>query len=353
MSKQASPTLIGAFVVGAVALLVIATVLFGGSALFTEKSRFVTYFEGSVKGLRVGSNVTFRGVRIGYVTDVQIQAQIDSLKTLIPVTIEIVPSAFQILDGDRPFQTEELADRLPLQKLIDAGLRAQLDVESFVTGQLLVELDFLPEHAAVMRGVKPPHPEIPTIPNDIEQAIGSIERLIAGLKEKVDIDEVINNVQGILHGLNELTNSPDLRNGLAGLNTLVHSQDLHGGIAGLNTLINSPDTQRLSASVTAAAEELDVALQETRKFVGSASHELVQVTDQLSDVLRQLETSLLTAERSLQVVEMKLRDESELSYQVNETLGELEGAARSLRVFLDYLEQHPDALIRGRQGRQK
>ena len=87
-----------------------------------------------------------------------------------------------------------------------------------------------------------------------------------------------------------------------------------------------------------------------QQFARNVDVELTQVTAQLGGVLRQLESSLVAAERSLKVVETKLGDESALSYQINETLGELGGAARSLRIFLDYLEQHPEALIRGRQA---
>ncbi|MGR8949498.1 MAG: MlaD family protein [Gammaproteobacteria bacterium] len=351
MSKQPNPALIGSFVVGAIVLRVAATLLFGGTELFGAKNRFVTYFEGSVKGLRVGANVTFRGVRVGYVTDIRLQAQADSLQTLIPVTIEVVPGAFQILEGDRVLQGEELVDRLRLEQLVDAGLRAQLNVESYVTGQLVIEMDFLPDQPAVMRGINPNYPEIPTVPNDFEQAIGNIQKLISGFKEKVDIDAAIKDIQGVLQGLNKLVNSPDL----------------HDSIAGLNTLINADETQRLAASLAVTAKEFDATFLAIRAFIDKSDRQWSPLAEQLDATLealqdslqtmsadvsgarRQFEQSLLQAEQTMRTVDGKLRDDSPFSHRLDQALDEFERAARSLRIFLDYVEQHPEALIRGKQ----
>jgi paraquat-inducible protein B len=67
MSKPANKTLIGAFVVGAVALAVAAIVLFGSGRFFKDMDQWVAIFPGSVKGLNVGSPVVFRGVQVGQV----------------------------------------------------------------------------------------------------------------------------------------------------------------------------------------------------------------------------------------------------------------------------------------------
>ncbi|MGR9092288.1 MAG: MlaD family protein [Gammaproteobacteria bacterium] len=351
MSKQANPTVIGTFVVGAIVLLVIATVLFGGADLFVTKNRFVTYFEGSVKGLRVGANVTFRGVRIGYVTDIQLRAQVDSLETLVPVTIEVVPGAFQLVDGERVLEGEELVDRLRLQQLITAGLRAQLNIESYVTGQLLIEMDFLPDQPIVMRGTNPPYPEIPTIPDDFEQAIGTLERLLSGFKEKIDIDAVIDNFQGMLKGLDTLANSPEL----------------HAGIAGLSTLINASETQQLSASISTTARELDATLKQSRGFMHETERQwapvagelqaslqqlqgsLVTVTDNFTVTLQQLNKTLQATEHTAENVDRKLRDDSEFSREIRQALREFERASRAIRVFAEYIDQHPEAILRGKQ----
>ena len=78
MNKKISPTLIGGFVVGAVALLVIAVIAFGSGRLFRQTKEFVLYFDGTVNGLHVGAPVKFKGVEIGSVKDILLQMDSDT-----------------------------------------------------------------------------------------------------------------------------------------------------------------------------------------------------------------------------------------------------------------------------------
>ena len=70
--RTANPTVIGGFVVGAITLIVLGLLVFGGTTWFAERNTFIAYFPGSVKGLRVGAPVDFRGVTIGEVTEVKV-----------------------------------------------------------------------------------------------------------------------------------------------------------------------------------------------------------------------------------------------------------------------------------------
>src|SRR2546427_12592312 len=72
MSMRASPTLIGAFVLGASVLLVAGLLLWGGTGMFKTTYRYAMYFETAVTGLQKGAPVMVRGVRIGDGTDVQV-----------------------------------------------------------------------------------------------------------------------------------------------------------------------------------------------------------------------------------------------------------------------------------------
>ena len=88
MNKKTSPTLIGAFIVGAVVLLVIAVIAFGSGRLFKQSKEFVLYFDNSVNGLRVGAPVKFKGVEIGSVKDIRLQLGKDTQINKIPVIIK-------------------------------------------------------------------------------------------------------------------------------------------------------------------------------------------------------------------------------------------------------------------------
>jgi paraquat-inducible protein B len=171
MSKKSNPVMIGGFVVGAVVLLATGVALFGGSELFAKRYNYVAYFEEQTKGLRVGSNVILNGVRIGYVSEIALLIDETKFETMTRVTLEILPDTYIPISGGVPID-EDLREAIPHGSLIrDAGLRAQLEIESFVTGQLLVRLDMRPETPIEMSGIHSEHPEIPTIRSDIQELL--------------------------------------------------------------------------------------------------------------------------------------------------------------------------------------
>ena len=143
MNKKMSPAVIGAFVLGAVALVVIAILVFGSGRLFRQTRNFVLYFDNSVNGLRVGAPVKLKGVEIGSVKDIRILVGQGTASDKIPVVIEI--DLKKLTRRGAAVAAETTVDPEAMQKVIvDRGLRGQLDMESLVTGLLYVALDFFP-----------------------------------------------------------------------------------------------------------------------------------------------------------------------------------------------------------------
>ena len=89
MSKTASKTTIGAFVAGALVLLFVAIAVFGSGRLFQSTTRYVLFFDSSIKGLSIGSPVMFRGVPVGRVTEIQLAGSLQELIFQTPVFIEL------------------------------------------------------------------------------------------------------------------------------------------------------------------------------------------------------------------------------------------------------------------------
>ena len=171
MSKKSNPTMIGGFVVGAIALLATGVALFGGAELFATRFHYVAYFEEQTKGLRVGSNVVLNGVRIGYVSDIALLIDQNEFDTMTRVTMEILPDTFTPIRDNKPV-TDHVRDVISHEQLInEAGLRAQLEVESFITGQLLIRLTLRPDTPIDMVGMASPYPEIPTIRSNIQEML--------------------------------------------------------------------------------------------------------------------------------------------------------------------------------------
>ena len=72
MAKQANRKMIGGFVLIAVGIMAASIVIFGSGDLFKESFEYVLYFEESVKGLKVGSPLLYRGFQVGEVKRVVI-----------------------------------------------------------------------------------------------------------------------------------------------------------------------------------------------------------------------------------------------------------------------------------------
>ncbi len=171
MSEQANAKLIGFFVIGAVALLLFTVVLLSSARLFSERQKFVLHFSGSVNGLTVGSPVKFRGVRVGTVTDIVVAINPQDETIDVPVFIQ--------LDSHRvSFANEKHEDvDLFIEQLIDRGLRAQLQMESLVTGQLYIEFDFKPATPVELVADNSGIPQIPTIPSGADALGNAFEAL--------------------------------------------------------------------------------------------------------------------------------------------------------------------------------
>lgn len=336
MSRKANSTLIGAFVLGGVGLLIAGVLVFGGRELFQRKQKFVTYFEGSVQGLRVGSNVLFRGVRIGYVTDIQLTADASMLNYQIPVIFEIIPEAVTLVSNGEAVGNLMTA-KSRLDDMIKAGLRTQLDVESFVTGQLVVNLDMHPATPAVFRGREPPYPEIPSIPSGIQLLLGRVQALLTDIQQKVPIERIIEDLLNAVNGFSQLVNSPDLKQTLAGINQLV----------------NAPETQGLPATLTGAIADLRAASHDARALIGRTDQRLDTVLQRAIPVLEQMESTVREGQKVLSLARSQLESNPETAAQFASALREVERSARAIRILVDYLERQPESVLRGKAAQKE
>jgi paraquat-inducible protein B len=190
MSK-ANPAVIGGFVIGAIALLVIGLLVFGGTNWFAQRNKYVAYFPGSVKGLRVGAPVDFRGVTIGQVAQIRVLFDPQAVTARIPVIMELDPSQIEMTGP------EEASPRNEPERMIKAGLRAQLQSQSLLTGLLFVNLDFRPDAQVRLVGGNEPYIEIPTIPSGFEQLQESAGDVAARMPALLD------QLNGLLADLNQ------------------------------------------------------------------------------------------------------------------------------------------------------
>ena len=353
MSKPANKTMIGLFVVGAIVLVVVAIGVLGSGKLFKESIPYVMVFEGSVKGLNVGAPVVFRGVKIGSVTSIRMRADYATKAMTILVYADADPGQVEVVNMDQATaKAVNRQDRYAnMKQLIARGLRAQLEMQSIVTGQLIIALDFYPDKPAVYTGVDKTVLEIPTIPTPLQELTKKLESL--------PIEDIFKKLDSALDGITKLVQAPELKESIVNLNatlkdahTLVRDVDAQVKplSAGLSEALR--DIQKLVKNVDAQVASLGTSLNETlgdgRKLIRNVDGSVESVKVNLEGTLSTATAALKEAEKLFQDLEVSARADSSVMYRLNETLREVQKAARSLGVLADYFERHPEALLRGK-----
>ncbi len=332
MSKKANPTAIGVFVVGAVALVVVGILVFGGGQLLGQKLYYVLYFEDSLKGLNVGAPVMFRGTKVGSVTDIKvvIDAQDESIR--VPVYIELDEKAVDVVnpteDTTGPDMTDEKRERAFIIKMVkERGLRAQLEMQSLVTGQLVVQLDFFPESDIKLhRAYKDEYPEFPTVPSTLKELTRKLEDL--------PLTDVLNAALEAIESLGRILKSPEFLGFISeGKELIVDFRDL---------------TKDLDRAVPPIIEGLEEVIESTDHLVKNVDRQVSPISSSFQDVASTAKASLQQAQRTLATFEEVAGKDSQVRYRLSMALKELATAARSVRDLADYLERHPEALLQGK-----
>jgi paraquat-inducible protein B len=327
MSKQASKSLIGAFVLGALVLVVAGIVIFGSGKFFTKAHKSVMFFEGSVKGLQIGAPVVFRGVQIGHVTDIILEVNAKDLTAFIPVYTDIYPQKIVPIGDDHSY------DQRYLQALIKKGLRAQLQLQSFVTGQLMVNLDFYPNTPLRLVGLEKKYPEIPTIPSDLEK--------LAKRFEELPLQEIADRLNETIAGINRLLNSSELQASIASLNQLLKDGDTL--VKNLNTEIGP-----LASDIKGATDAARAAFAQAEKTLRFDEGAPGQIASSIKETLSAAQDTLRKTSRAVENINVLALQNANLGYEVSRTLEQIAELSRSIRVLADYLERHPEAFLRGK-----
>ncbi|BEQ13446.1 MlaD family protein [Desulfoferula mesophila] len=343
MSKQVNNKMVGGFLVTALALLVVGVMIFGSGTFFEKTETRVMHFQGAIKGLTIGSPVLLKGVKVGTVSNIVVNYDPSKLTVDIPVYIALNPSSFSIIGGEAPKTLE--AQRKRTKDLIAHGLRAQLQTQSLITGQLVVALDFFPDTPVKLVNPDGPVIEIPTIPSALDQLSDTLKR--------INLDEIATQTSAVLEGLAKLVNAPELKASLKDLQTIMQktkstmsivesraqplADEVVGTVTDTRKLVNQ--TNERVARLSNSAEAI---LQKTDNGLGPLVASLNTASNTATD-------TLLAAKKALEQADNMLGKDSHFRYQINNALEELAAAASSIRDLAAYLERHPEALIEGKK----
>ena len=301
--ERAHSVAIGGFIVGAL-LIALATLLFVlGSGLGSDRSKVVMVFDSSVKGLSVGAPVTLRGVEIGQVTGINLLLDSNTAKLIMQVEAE--------LSGESIQMTERPSVAL-IDDLIGRGLRAQLGLQSLLTGLLYIQLDFHPETPVDLLAIDTEYTQIPTIPTELERIVSQIEGL--------DIAQMAANLQSIA--------------------------------ANVNAFVEQAPFQQLPADVgltlATAGPGIDRVLNNSNTLVSEAAEALPRLTTLLEDNMTVLRNATARFESTMGEIDGLVSADSATAYRLNEALRELALAGRALQMLAKTLEEQPESLLRGK-----
>jgi paraquat-inducible protein B len=331
MSKPANKTMIGLFVLGAIALVVIAIVTLGSGKLFKRTTTAVCYFEGSVGGLNEGAPVVFRGVKIGTVKDIAFRFDPKKALVTIPVFIE--------LEQRRKGVTkEEIVETY--KQLIDRGLKAQLEMQSIVTGQLQVALDFYPDKPAKFVGIDPDYFEIPTVVSPLQELQKKVE--------KIPIDQIFQKVLAAVEGIEKVVNSPEIPETVHSINEAVKeikplAANLGEAVKDVRKLVQNVDGQ-----VGPLATNLNETIQEAKGTIKNIDSRIGPLGESIERTVKAAEATMTVAEKTLRNIEANVGENSTIIYELSQSLEEIRGLARSIRVLADHLERQPESVIWGK-----
>jgi paraquat-inducible protein B len=263
---------------------------------YSKKVNYLLYFDGSVHGLEIGAPVMVRGIRIGKVLDIRLDFDVDNRNFQIPVLIELEPERIDEVQDIQNLEKEDM-----MAELVANGLRGQLKSTSLLTGKLYVDLDFHPTALPARLGQRGDLTVLPTVRAPLDALTNKISALM-GKFEALPLEEMGNDLRDAIKGAKGFLNSAGLANALT---------------------------------------EMDGAL---KQFRLTASKMDEQTLPKLGEAVEQVRATFKSAQGVI-------APDTALYHDIKRTLTELSAAARSIRDMADYLERHPEALIKGKGAR--
>ncbi|HSJ30151.1 MAG TPA: MlaD family protein [Longimicrobiales bacterium] len=324
MSIRANPRAIGLFLIGGIVLAVGGTAVLASTTWFGQRTTFISFFQESVNGLEMGAPVKFQGVPVGTVTGILIQIDQNDKTFQVPVEYEIDLTRLTTQLGTYV----NLSDAAVLRQHIADGLRAQMQMESIVTGQLYIELSYSPDAAAPeLESHATAWPEIPTTPS-LMAALGT------------GAGSLVADMLKVLFQVNQMLAEVDM----PGINAAVVSS-----AQAVERLMNSPEIMAAVEQVPIMAVQVNRTMEELELLATNASGAIDPFQLQVDAASAELIATLQTLRKTLEETHGLLSTDSGVGYGLQEALASFTEAADALRMLTTSLEQNSDMLIRGKK----
>lgn len=320
MSNKASTTMIGAFVLGATAIVVLGLSFFSDGLLFSDREEYVMFFDRSVQGLEVGAPMKLRGVQIGEVTKIESYLTQDDLNIVNAVYVRVKSGE---LHSDNDYDADELLNNL----IVKHGMRAQLRIQSMLTGMLYIEVDFKgPEAEMKLWGLVAGVRELPTATTEIEE--------LSQLADTFDFDALSTSMRNITENLDALIADPE---------TQALPQNINKSLDAITRLADD-----MNHVVTRDAKS---ALAQINELATNLNKDYPVVAEDLRQSMASLQTAFGELEQTMVDANHLLSDDSPVVYEIVQTLEQLGTAAKKISTLAATIEREPESLLKGKSNR--
>ena len=330
MKTKVSPAAVGLFVLGALALGMIALLSFGGLSLFSKPERFMVYFDESIHGLDLGSPVKLRGVRVGRVVDLEVHYDDVANKSVVAVTCELRRNVITDAGGTQL----KITGQGDIKTMVDHGLRAQLGVLGLATGLLFVELDFLDpaQYPVPVLAHPPKFVVVPSSLSAISEYQASLSEILSGLK-KVDFGGISKDFKTLLATANQKVGA---------LDTKALGDKVGRAADAVTALVDSPEAKKAFAN-------LNEAVAATRAVIARLDAQIGPVSEEMKSTLDAAQTAMKTLDAAAATTKQFVQQQGQTGDELTIALRQIAEAAGALENLANAIERNPSSLIVGRK----
>lgn len=295
--------------------------------VYSNRNYYVLNFEESIRGLKPGAPVEFRGYKIGEVVDVKLIFSGKELDFQTPVLIAFEPDRIGYKDVKALIKDKNSGEKV-INYLVSRGYRAQLRSGILLTGQQYVNMDFFPNAPYDEIKDTKPYKEFPTIASTMSQIPDQVESLMNQLT-KIPFEQIGTELLSTIKNANKVVGSEELFQSV---------QRLERSMVNIETITQKLDQLTASEETLQSVKDLQTSLENLKKLSNELNR---QMDNELGDTIKK-------GHQTLEAAENLLSEDSPMMNDLSTTLQELSRAARSINELVDYLEQHPDSIIFGK-----
>jgi len=291
----------------------------------------------------------FRGVKIGAVTSIRMHFDYATKALTVVVYADFEQGQIEVinLEKETAERIKEAGRYVLMRELIGRGLRAQLEMQSIVTGQLQVALDFYLDKPIKLVGIDPEYFEIPTVQSPLQE--------LGKKLEKIPVDQIFQKVLVAVEGIEKVVNSPEIPETVHSINEAVKeikplAANLEEAVKDVRKLVQNVDGQ-----VGPLATSIEGTVNDYGKLARDASNKIDTLSLGLNDTIKEIQKAVSSIEKTLGEAQLTLAEakrtlseDSTLQYEITETLQELQKGARSIRLLADDLKRRPESVLWGK-----